>query len=117
MADMALNETEEKKLRDLATLVYVLQAVGFAVGITWIVAVIINYVKIDVTRGSWLETHFNWQIRTFWFGLVGWIVGMVTAMILIGWVILAVVTLWAIYRVVKGWLYLNDRKPMYPGLV
>lgn len=117
MADIVLNETDEKKLRDLALLVYVLQAVGFVVGITWIVAVVINYVKIDAARDTWLETHFNWQIRTFWFGFVGWIVGMVTTKILIGWLLLAAITIWTIYRVVKGWLYLNDRKPMYPGLI
>jgi|SRR5262245_19851560 len=117
MTEAVLTESDEKKLRDLALLVYVLQAIGFVVGITWVAGVVINYVKIDAARNTWLETHFNWQIRTFWFGLIGWIAGVVTAVILIGWLILAVVTIWAIYRVVKGWLYLNDRKPMYPGLI
>src|SRR5215471_11206946 len=112
MTEIALPEAEEKKLRDLALLVYVLQALGFLVGLTWIVAVIINYVKIDDTRNTWLETHFNWQIRTFWFGVAGLAVGWILVFVLIGWLVLLVVTVWALYRVVKGWLYLNDRKPM-----
>ena len=106
-------EAEEQKLRDLALLVYALQAAGFLIGVTWIAAVVINYVKIDDVRNTWLETHFNWQIRTFWFGLAGWVLGFLTLVILIGWLILPIVTIWAIYRVVKGWLFLNDRKPMY----
>jgi uncharacterized membrane protein len=117
MVEATLPEAEEKKLRELVLLVYVLQAVGFFVLVTWIAGVVVDYVKLDAARNTWLETHFNWQIRTFWLGLVGWVVGWATAVILIGWPILAVVTLWAIYRVVKGWLYLNDRKPMDSGLV
>jgi uncharacterized membrane protein len=114
VTEIVPNEAAEQKLRDLALLVYVLQAVGFFVGVTWIAAVIVNYVKIDDTRGTWLETHFKWQIRTFWFGLAGCILGFLTFLVLIGWVILGVTAIWAIYRIVKGWLNLNDRKPMYP---
>jgi uncharacterized membrane protein len=117
MAETVLTEGDEKRLRDLALLVYVLQAVGFLIGVTWIVAVIVNYVKMDEVRNTWLESHFNWQIRTFWFGLAGWIVGVITLIVLVGWLILLAVTIWAIYRVVKGWLYLNERKPLYPGLI
>lgn len=113
MSEIALPEAEEQKLRDLALLVYALQTAGFLIGVTWIAAVVINYVKIDDVRNTWLETHFNWQIRTFWFGLAGWVLGVITLVIMIGWLILTVVTIWAIYRVVKGWLFLNDRKPMY----
>ncbi len=115
MSEVALPEAEEKKLRDLTLLVYVLQAVGFLIALTWIAAVVINYAKIGDVRNTWLETHFNWQIRTFWFGLAGWVLGAATVVILVGWLVLTVVTVWAIYRVVKGWLYLNDGKPMYQG--
>jgi uncharacterized membrane protein len=53
-------------LKTIATVVYALQAVGFFVGITWIVAVVLDYVKQDDAKGTWLESHFRWQIRTFW---------------------------------------------------
>ena len=68
-------EADEKKGKDLALLVYILQAVGLVIGLTWIVAVIINYVKRDDVRGTWIESHFDWQIKTFWISLAGWIVG------------------------------------------
>jgi uncharacterized membrane protein len=62
---------DEKSLKTLTMVVYALQALGFLNGITWIVAVIINYVKKDEVRGSWLESHFRWQIRTFWWACCG----------------------------------------------
>ena len=88
-------EADDKKGKELALLVYVLQAVGFVIGLTWIVGVIINYVKRDDVRGTWIESHFDWQIKTFWIGLAGWIVGVITVWILIGWLILLAVTVWA----------------------
>lgn len=103
---------DEKSLKTLTTVVYALQAAGFLVGITWIVAVVIDYVKRDEAKGTWLESHFSWQIRTFWWGLAWAVVGAITFLILIGWFILAADTVWIIYRIVKGWLYLNDGKPI-----
>jgi len=117
MTDAVLPEAEEKKLRDLALLIYVLQAIGFLIGLTWIVGVVINYLKIDDVRNTWLETHFNWQLRTFWLGLAGMAVAWLLMVVKIGVLIGFAVTVWAIYRVAKGWLALNDRKPMYPALV
>ena len=103
---------DEKSLKTLTTVVYALQAAGFLVGITWIVAVVIDYVKRDEAKGTWLESHFSWQIRTFWWGLLWAVVGAITFLVLIGWFILAADTVWIIYRIVKGWLYLNDSKPI-----
>ncbi|HKC45644.1 MAG TPA: hypothetical protein VKC64_17565 [Burkholderiales bacterium] len=117
MTETVLQGTDEKKLRDLALLVYVLQAVGFALWPTWVAGAVVNYVKIADVRNTWLETHFNWQLRTFWFWLAGMIVGFALLIVKIGWLINVGVTIWAIYRVVKGWLYLNDRKPMYDKLI
>jgi uncharacterized membrane protein len=102
----------EKNLRTLTTVVYALQAAGFVVQITWIVAVVINYVKRDETNGTWLESHFRWQIRTFWWGLLWAAIGVITFLIVIGWLILIADAIWLIYRIVKGWLYLNDGKPI-----
>lgn len=74
---------------------------------------IVNYVKIDDVRGTWLESHFRWQIRTFWFGLLWAVIGVISFIILVGWFVLAANYIWMIYRVVKGWLNFNAAKPMY----
>ena len=94
-------------------LVYILQAIGFLFGITWIAGVIVNYVKRDEAKGTWLESHFRWQIRTFWFGLLWGVIGAITSLIVVGFVILAVNYVWLIYRVVKGWLDFSSKKPLY----
>lgn len=112
--DAALESEEKLKTgKTLATVVYALQASSFVVGMTLVVAVIINYVKMDDVRGTWLESHFRWQIRTFWFGLLWAVVGAITFLVLIGYLVLVVDAVWVIYRIVKGWLNLNDGKPMY----
>ncbi len=102
-----------KELKTLTLVVYVLQALGFFVGITWIVAVVINYVKKDDVAGTWLESHFRWQIRTFWFGLLWGAIGGLLVVVFVGFAILAADAVWIIYRIVKGALDLNDGKPLY----
>jgi len=94
-------------------LVYILQTIGFFLAFTWIAGVIINYLKRDEVRGSWLESHCRWQMRTFWFGLLWGVIGLITALVGVGFVILIVNYIWLIYRVIKGWLNLSGRKPMY----
>jgi uncharacterized membrane protein len=81
--------------------------------------VILNYVKRSDVRGTWLESHFRWQISTFWYGLLWvslcllFIVLTLGIGILIAWVPLVVVGLWFIYRIARGWLRLRDGRPMY----
>ncbi|MEW8626727.1 MAG: hypothetical protein AB2551_13310 [Candidatus Thiodiazotropha sp.] len=94
--------------------VYALQAASFLFVITLLVGVIINYVKRDDVKGTWLESHFRWQIRTFWFVLLWSVIGFITTVILIGYVILFVNAVWLIYRIAKGWLSLHDEKRLYP---
>jgi len=82
-----------------------------------ILAVILNYAKRSEAYGTWLESHYRWQIRTFWYAL-GWLllggVLMVTIIgIPIAFAILAAITAWIIYRIARGWLRLRDRLPMY----
>lgn len=97
--------------RNLAVVVYILQGLSFFLGgITGLVGVMINYVKLDEVRGTWVESHFRWQIRTFWIGLLWTVIGIVTAFIIIGWFILLGISIWLIYRIVKGALALNDGK-------
>jgi uncharacterized membrane protein len=100
-------------LKNLTTLIYALYAASFLAGITAIVAVIMNYVKKQDVAGTIFESHFRWQIRTFWFGLLWGIPGVVISLTVIGWCVLIADGIWIIYRIVKGWLYLNDGKPMY----
>ncbi len=92
---------------------------AFLTGWPSIIAVIMNYMKRSEARGTWLEAHFRWQIRTFWFGLLwaGLCVLLVVATLglglLIVWLPLGLVGLWFVYRVARGWLRLVDRQPMY----
>jgi uncharacterized membrane protein len=106
------NEEQLKSLRNLTQLVYILYALSYFTGVSAIVGIIINYVKKDDTVGTWLESHFRWQIRTFWFGLLWAVIGTITAFIMVGFAILFANFCWIIYRIVKGWLNLNDNKPM-----
>jgi uncharacterized membrane protein len=100
----------EPGLKGIATAVYALQAAGFFLGITWLVAVIIDYVKKDDAAGTWLESHFRWQIRTFWWGLLWGVIGAVTFIFIVGWLVLMADAVWIIYRIVKGWLRLAERR-------
>ena len=112
-SDNNRQNTDLSSLKNIATAVYALQAASFIFGITYFIAIIINYVKRENAQGTWIESHFRWQIRTFWFGLLWFVLGGLTFFIVIGWVILFAAALWLIYRILKGWLNLNDGKPMY----
>ncbi|MDA8363995.1 MAG: hypothetical protein M0Z84_09315 [Gammaproteobacteria bacterium] len=105
----------EKRLLRLATVVYALQAVGLVFPVGLVVAVIIDYVKLPDTVGTWFESHFRWQIRTFWTAAVLVVLGVATYIFVIGYLVLLGTWIWVIYRVVKGWLYLDDRRPLVRG--
>ena len=109
---VAPDVVEMKLLKNLTQVVYILYALSYFAGITAIIGIIINYVKKEEVAGTWLESHFRWQIRTFWFGLLWAVIGAATVVILIGFAILFANFCWIIYRIVKGWLNLNDNKPM-----
>jgi uncharacterized membrane protein len=92
---------------------------AFLIGWPSLIAVVLNYVKRGAVRGTWLESHFRWQIRTFWFGLL-WVslCLLFTFMtlgigILIAWLPILIAGFWFIYRIVWGWLALKDERPMY----
>lgn len=125
--------TAPQRLVQLTHVIYGLHAFSAVMGIVssaavvttfltgWpsILAVILNYVKRGDVRGSWLESHFRWQIRTFWFGVL-W-VGLCALLVvltlglglIVVWLPLALVAIWFVYRVGRGWLRLNERRPMY----
>lgn len=99
-------------LRQLTLVIYILYALSWLTGITAIVAIVINYVKREDAAGTIYESHFTWQIRTFWWALFWSLLGFLSLIVLVGFVILFAVAVWLIYRLIKGWLYWNDRKPM-----
>jgi uncharacterized membrane protein len=91
---------------------------SFLAGWPSIIAVIVNYVKREEVRGTYLDSHFSWQLRTFWYALL-WVVVMgLLIMTLIGipiaMIVGAVVGIWVIYRIIRGWLALMERRPVRP---
>jgi uncharacterized membrane protein len=90
---------------------------AFVFGVPSIIAVVINYLKREEARETFLESHFRWQIRTFWFALLWFVIGAMLLATVIGLPVALVVFfsdgLWAIYRIARGWLALRNGKPMY----
>lgn len=90
---------------------------AFVFGLPSIVAVVINYLKRAEARGTFLESHFRWQIRTFWFALLWCVIGAMLIVTFIGIPLAIAIFLgagiWTIYRIARGWLALKDGKPMY----
>jgi uncharacterized membrane protein len=132
MTDAQVVRDSESSLVTTLHVTYALHAVGLAIGALgaasvvgsfvfgWpsIIAVIINYVKRGDARGTWLDSHFAWQIRTFWYAaawaLLVFLVGLPLTLVIIGFAVWAVgffaLGVWAIYRIAKGWLALKDRR-------
>ena len=118
IVDLAAPKTTEELagLKTVTLAVYVLQALSFFFGVTAVVGVVINYVKRDDARGTVYESHFDWQIGTFWWGLAWMVVGAILVLALgLGLLVLSVAWVWAIYRVVKGFLKLTEGKPVMPA--
>lgn len=97
-------------------------ATAFVFGLPSIIAVVMNYVRRSDARGTYLESHFTWQLRTFWFAAL-WVVLIAVAsapfmLILVGFFTfalgLAIIGAWVIYRVARGWLTLKDGKSIAP---
>jgi uncharacterized membrane protein len=115
----------------IANVVYALHALAIAVGIAGsatvigsfvgsvpsIVAVILNYAKRGEARGTWADSHYRWQIRTFWFALAWFALALLLFVTLVGipvaFAVLVAVTFWLIYRIARGWLRLRERRAMY----
>jgi uncharacterized membrane protein len=93
--------TEQSGSTDSARIVYILYLVGLAVGITAVVGLVMAYMNHDAAP-DWLKTHYRYQIRTFWIGVVYGIVSSILVVKLIGVVLLAVLVIWWIVRCVKG---------------
>jgi len=133
MDSHASSQNTSQSLYDWTQIIYALHALSLLTGILgaatvigafligWpsIIAVIMNYIKRSEASGTWLESHFRWQIRTFWYGLF-WaaLCGIFVVLtfglgLLLVWLPLGVLALWFIYRVARGWMALRDRRAMY----
>ena len=132
MTDATVVRDPDPSLITTLHVTYALHAVGLAIGafgastvvgtfiFGWpsIIAVIINYVKRGDARGTWLESHFTWQVRTFWYAMlwaaVVFLVGLPLTLLIVGFAIWAVglfaLGIWAIYRIALGWTRLNARR-------
>jgi uncharacterized membrane protein len=128
-----LSPLPSEDLVKLTHIIYALHAFSVLTGLTsaafvvtaflsgWpsIIAVIINYVKRDAVRGTFLDSHFSWQIRTFWWSLLWVIVAGVMIVTIVGVVLalplLLLLGLWVIYRIVRGWIALVNRKALPAG--
>jgi len=132
MNEPIITTEPDPSLVTITHVTYGLHALGLAIGafgastvigaflFGWpsIIAVIINYVKRRDARGTWLESHFTWQIRTFWAALamscLVFVMGLLLVVVLVGFAIWAIglfaIGCWAIYRIASGWLRLRDRR-------
>jgi uncharacterized membrane protein len=109
--DVSPQQAESNRTITLAC--YILYAAALISGVTALIAVILNYVKRDDVVGTIYESHFTWQIRTFWYSLLWVVLGWATVWILIGFLVWGAACVWYIYRVVKGWVRMTEGKAMY----
>jgi uncharacterized membrane protein len=133
MADMTIDRSVAAPRQNLVTLTHVMYGLhafsalmgiltpalivtSFLSGWPSIIAVIINYIKRDEVRGTWLDSHFSWQLRTFWYALLWLFVLFLLVITLVG-IVLAVplgfgVGIWIAYRLIRGWMNLSQGRPM-----
>jgi uncharacterized membrane protein len=95
--------------KQLALLNYILYFIGFFVGVTAVIALVIAYVKRS-EAAEWVQTHFTYQIRTFWIGVLWLVIGGLASFVFIGYLLLAWWLVWTLVRCIKGVIRLNDNK-------
>lgn len=95
-------------------LMYILGGIGVLTGGLFMLAgLILAYIKKDDLEGTFLASHARYYIRTFWYSLLWAVIGAVTALVLVGYIILLANVIWIIYRMLKGFLSLQENKAMY----
>lgn len=132
-----LDPQQEESLIRYNHLTYLLYTLSFfTAGILWIVPIIMNYARRGDAKDSWLATHFDWQIKTFWYSIVFGVMGLIvmfiglgslgigvfaesshvaiggSGMTIIGGLIFALSIIWHIYRIIRGWIALSDKRPV-----
>jgi uncharacterized membrane protein len=97
--------------RVIAMAIYICYLASFLAGITAFVGVVLAYMN-EGTGPAWLDTHYRYQIRTFWIGMLYTFVGFVTILVLIGWIVLLATSIWLILRCARGLTWLDKRQPV-----
>lgn len=128
-----LSDADERRLISINHVTYLLYLLSyFTAGLLWIVPIVINYMKRNEAHGSWLATHFDWQIKTFWYSIVWFVIALVLLtvalgglgvsvfaesgqmafgsllMVVLGVAIMGFSVLWHLYRIIRGWIALTD---------
>jgi uncharacterized membrane protein len=104
--------TGSSREKNLATVIYALQAAAFGVVITYFIAAIMIYYKRKTVAGTWVESHFQWQLNTFWYSLAVAAVGIAAISTPIGYMLIVADAMWVVFRIVQGWSRLNQGRPM-----
>lgn len=116
MNESSTDQTDIERLHSLkrlATAVYLCQVLSFAfAGVPLLVGVAINFMKQDEVKGTYLESHFDWQIKTVWIALAGLALSGLTFEFGIGFFILIATIVLMVYRIVIGWNALNSDQPV-----
>lgn len=109
-------QTENGKGNDggTAKIVYIIYLCSIVIGILAIVGVIIAYVHRD-NSGGWVDEHYRFQIRTFWIGLLFFVISGFATILVIGWLMVLATLIWWIVRCVKGLKALSQSEP-YPNV-
>ena len=108
----------------------------FTAGLLWIVPIAMNYLKRKEAEGTWLATHFDWQIKTFWYSIIFFILGTILTvfslgglgiamfadsahvaagsfgLFTLGLIIIGLTVIWHLYRIIRGWIALADKRPV-----
>jgi uncharacterized membrane protein len=103
---------DENKIRETGLIAYVLYGVSIVFGPAIFVGLIFAYLKREEIAGTYVASHFEWLIRTFWITLIVGIAGVILSLVLVGILVLGVVWLWFVYRIVKGFILFNDSQPI-----
>ncbi len=117
MNDNSTNQIDTERLLSLkriTAIVYLCQVLAFAfAGLPLLVGVAINFIKQEEVQGTWLESHFDWQVKTVWMALAGLALSGLTFMFGIGFFILIATVVLLVYRIVVGWNALNSDRPVH----
>ncbi|WP_227681287.1 MULTISPECIES: hypothetical protein [unclassified Psychrobacter] len=132
-----MNNDKRRSLTTYNHITYFLYVISyFTAGLLWIVPIVMNYAKRHDANGSWLATHFDWQIKTFWYSIVLFLIGIVIITFALGgfgvsiladsdhiaigslllagfgFLIMIFTFVWHLYRIVRGWIALTDGRPV-----
>ena len=133
----ALTDSEQRTLVGYNHITYLLYVLSyFTAGLLWIVPIVMNYIKRHDADNTWLATHFDWQIKTFWYSIVGFVIGSIILLsafgifgvgvfaesnhmafgsfflVGVGLFIIGITVIWHLYRIIRGWIALTDNRPV-----